>query len=177
MSYDLNILCVNQEQCVNQFPEDLNIYVEAQNKSKNEYPKYYDLYFHLMNSISGIWYYLEKDKECWSSFELCDICESGDVLYSERYPLKLKELYPFWYDSKEEPDVDFLCLKEKYKEDVLKVMQFLIESSPVHQIVFLPKYQIAENVEFIYGTIGFTKFVDLLEDKKILFNTCYVIKE
>lgn len=124
MSYDLNILCVNQEQSVDQFPEDLNIYMEAQNKSKNEYPKYYDLYFHLMNSISGIWYYLEKDKECWSSFELCDICESGDVLYSERYPLKLKELYPFWYDSKEEPDVDFLCLKEKYKEDVLKVMQF-----------------------------------------------------
>lgn len=175
MSYDLNILCVNQKKRIKELP--VNIHMNPRNKNKDAYPKYYDRYFHFMNSISGIWYYLKEEEENWSSFELCDICEIDDELYSERYPSKLKELYPFWCDdSVDELDIDFFCLREKHKEDVLKTMQILIERSPIRHIVFLAKYQIVDNSEFIYGTISYEKFVELLESRKILFNTCYVIK-
>lgn len=58
----------------------------------------------------------------------------------------------------------------------LQTMQPLMESSPIQHIVFLAKYELVDNLEFIYGTITFDEFIDLLENKKILFNTRYVIR-
>lgn len=82
--------------------------------------------------------------------------------YDRYFHLKLRELYPFWCDSADELDIDFVCLRKKHKADVLKTMQILIESSPIRRIVFLAKYQIVDDSEFIYGTINYEKFVELL---------------
>jgi len=45
-------------------------------------------------------------------------------------------------------------------------MQLLMESSPIQHIVFLAKYELIDNLEFIYETITFDEFIELLKKKR-----------
>ena len=110
MSYDLNILCVNQEKATTKLPKKIQIYAEPQNQKSTEYPKYYKDYCATMNAVNGIWYYLMSDKDRFSSFDLCDIKNVND-----KY---LKNLYSSWFENEEDLDVSVLCLREECRQEV-----------------------------------------------------------
>jgi len=171
MSYDLNILCVNQKYASINFPNNISIYVEAQNQKPEDNPKFYGTYCPFMNAINGIWYYLMSDQVEISSFELCDIYDDDG---------EIEQLYPFWYKDEDEDEIDvrILKLRGKYKYDIFDTIKYLIKSSPVNTIIFHSRYQSKEEEpEYIYGTFTFTQFVELLTNNKILFNTCYIIRD
>jgi hypothetical protein len=122
--------------------------------------------------MNGIWYYLKSDSDGIGSFELCNMnIEFGDEDLA-------KTQYPFWYKEGDDIDVSVFTLREKYKQDVLETMQFFIKESPIKTIVFHSRYQnFEEEPEFIYGVFRFDRFVELLNNNKILFNTCYIIRD
>ena len=170
MSYDLNILCVNQKEAITKLPAKIQIYAEPQNQEYTKYPKYYKNYCTTMNAVNGIWYYLMNEADGFSSFELCDIRDVKDEY--------LEKLCPPWSGKEDAIDISVLCLREKYKQDVLDILEFFINQSPIKTVFFHSRYQtFEEEKEFIMGTICFKRFVELLDNNQILFNVCYVIKD
>lgn len=170
MSYDLNILCVNQGRATTELPDTIRIYAKPRNQVATDYPKYYGEYCPTMNAVGGIWYYLMSGADQFSSFELCDI---GTV--DDNY---LRKLYPFWFREGDDIDIGVLQLRKEYKQDVLETVRFFLEQSPIQTVIFHSRYQTFEvEKEFIYGTISLARFVELLDNSQILFNTCYVVND
>ena len=171
MPFDLNIICVNQKKPTLKLPSEFNIIAEIQNKNANDYPKYYNTYCACMSAFNGIWYYLVSNLEDVSSYELCDI---NDVFSEEE---RLKGLYPFWYKEGQDIDVSVFNLRDKFKDDVLNVIKYFIRQSPISTVLFHSRYQTDNEPEYIYGVFSFDNFVELLENNKLLFNTCYIIRD
>lgn len=168
MSFDLNILCVEQAKPIS-LPQDIRILAEPQNVNPNDYPKYYYKYCACMSAMSGIWYYLKSDAEQFSSYELCDIRRDLNNTNS------IKELYPLRFV--EEDDIGILCLKKPYELDILRTIKHFVGMSPIKTIAFHSRYQTnEEEPELIFGVFSLEVFVELLLKNKILFNTCYIIK-
>ena len=161
---------MNQKEAITKLPEEMLIYTEPQNQEYTKYPKFYKNYCMTMNAVNGIWYYLMSDEDKFSSFELCDIKDVDD-----KY---LEKSYSFCYKQEGELDVSVFSLKERYREEVLKVIEFFINKSPLKTVFFHSRYQTFEvEKEIIIGVICFERFIELLDSNQILFNVCYVIKD
>ena len=171
MSYDLNILCVDQKVATNNLPNGINICAKSTNKKPDDNPKYYNQYCPFMNTVNGIWYYLKLySSGTSSSYELCDINIETDV--------SVEEFYPFWHEDQIDIDVSIFMLREEYKQDVLNTIKHFINLSPVNTVMFHSRYQTLEDEsEYIYGTFTYSQFINLLDTNRILFNTCYIIRD
>ena len=172
MSFDLNILCINQKHVKNSLPKNIKIFAEIQNSKPNDYPKYYGDYCPFMNSVNGMWYYLKSDLDNMSSFELCDINDEAHCGGS------IEELYPFWHREHDDIDVSIFKLRDEYRDDVLNTIKHFINASPIKTIIFHSRYQTFEvEPEYIYGSMAYDRFLELLDSNRILFNTCYIIRD
>lgn len=170
MSYDLNILCIKQKEVSLTLPEGVCIYAKPKKLRRYRDHEIYKKYFSCRDALDGMWYYLMENEDEISSFELCDIKTMEDEY--------VDKLYPFWYKKEDDIDVSIFSLREKYKKDVLATMHFFIKQSPVNSILFHSRYQTFEvEPEFIYGVLTFQRFIELLESDRILFNTCYIIRD
>jgi hypothetical protein len=69
-----------------------------------------------------------------------------------------------------------LIVREIYKKDFDRIIQFLIEESPNKMIMFLADYQ-SYRREILQGVIRYKNFHKLLNESKIYFNTCYIISD
>ncbi|MCE5284538.1 MAG: hypothetical protein LLG02_01630 [Pelosinus sp.] len=164
MSYDLNVLVLNQENAsVLPFSSEIQILNEFQ-----EILRYKEIWKH-MTGMRGVWYLLGVDDE--DGFNAMPIIDADFNVC-----LKNQQM-PYWVlDEDVRSNLSPLIALEKYKHDFEKILNFLIQESPSKSIMFLARYQGGET-EIVCGVIKYLEFKKLLDERKILFNVCYIISE
>jgi len=83
--------------------------------------------------------------------------------------------YPDWVNM-EAADYDLvpLIIFDEYLDEFKRIMQFLINKSPIGKMMFLARFQ-GCNEDVVCGTIQISDFFTLLSQKRILFNVCYIL--
>ncbi|AQR93125.1 hypothetical protein [Clostridium saccharoperbutylacetonicum] len=166
MSYDLNILSINQER-VSKPPFISSIELRNEIDSVDA-QRYYSIWPFMSNS-KGVWYSLGKDEDGWfNAMSIVDACFDEHVQ---------RKYIPYWVSDDEViSNLKPLIVYNEYKSEFEKIIKFLIQQSPNRSIMFLARYQGGEK-EIIYGVLKRQEFVKLLSESKILFNICYIINE
>lgn len=166
MSYDLNVLSINQEKASN-----LTFTSSIELRNEIDFPdsQRYHTIWPFMSSSNGIWYSLGKDDDGWfSAMSIVDAC------FNEQLE---REYIPYWVlDDEVISNLKPLMVYDEYKNEFESIIKFLIQQSPNRSIMFLARYQGGEK-EIVYGVLEYVEFVKLLNDSKILFNICYIIRE
>jgi hypothetical protein len=164
MSYELNILCVNQSNA-----SKLPFASSIELRNEFDYPtsgRYFSIWPFLC-SLKGVWYSLGKDDDGW--FHAMSIIDAdfdrviGNILT------------PYWVlDDDVISNLSPIIVNNKYMHDIERTIQFLIQQSPNNAIMFLARYQGGEK-EIIQGVLDYKEFIILLNQDKILFNVCYIV--
>jgi len=168
MSYDLNVLCVNQRNVLNMpFATSIEIRNELDFPDSSRYHSIWPF----MSSINGVWYTLGKAGE--SGFNALSIISSD---FDKEIGIASM---PYWLLCDDDYDdiksnITPIAINDIYKKDVESVMHVLIQQSPSNMIMFLARYQGGEK-EIIQGVVHYSKFKQLLNQSKVFFNTCYII--
>lgn len=165
MSYDLEILVQNQKK-PSILPFESSI--EMLNEKTDRMTKRYHSMWKYMTCANGIWYSLVSDYEgVYNAYSICTSDFKADN----------KEIIPYWIsDENVVYNLTPLIIHEQYKNDFIKIIEFLIRQSPNKTVMFLARYQGGEH-EIVCGVLSFKDFVGLLDKRKILFNICYIITE
>ncbi len=164
MSYDLNILCVNQDN-----PSNIPFASAIELRNEIDFPydgRYYSIWPFMCNS-KGVWYSIGKDDDGWfNTMSIVDSDFKGEVEES---------LMPYWVlDNDIRSNLTPLILFDEYRRDFERILEFLIQQSPNRTIMFMARYQGGET-EIVYGVLERQEFMKLLSQSKILFNICYII--
>jgi hypothetical protein len=164
MSYDLNVVALNQERAsVLPFASSIDIVDEFQ-----EVLRYNEIWGY-MTRMNGVWYSLGKDEDGW--FNTLAIVDAD---FEESLENRVT---PYWViDEDIRSNLTPLIVLSEYKDDFEKIIKFLIQESPVKTIMFLARYQGGEK-EIVCGVIKYFEFKKLIDERKILFNICYIISE
>ncbi|AOT68321.1 hypothetical protein [Geosporobacter ferrireducens] len=166
MSYDLNILCINQDK-VAKLPFTSSIEL----RNENEFPELgrYNSLWPFMCGSKGIWYSIGKDDEGWfNAMALVDADFDKVIKRSDM---------PFWIlDDEVMSNLKPLIVYDEYKSEFDNIIKFLIQQSPNNHIMFLARFQGGEK-EIVQGVLKREEFAKLLCESKILFNVCYVITD
>ena len=120
-------------------------------------------------------YYFDCYKVCnahYSQQSLDDFKVWTSLPEGEPYP-KFDNLYGEWEYYKN-VSLATLEIKEEYREDFEKIIDYFLERSPAKMIIFLPRYQ-GEERDNIQGVLKRDLFFEMLDTGKIKFNTCYII--
>lgn len=161
MSYDLNVVVLQQEEAV-EIPFETSIKVECERNGK----RYYRWQF--LCSLNGMLYMLLKDElgydDYSSAYSICD----GD--FENDNP---EDLIPKWLPEKDRDLTPLIILEDVY-EEVVSILRFLLYSSPVQMMAFHTRYQGKER-EVVIGVLRFSTFLEMLKDHEILFNAVYII--
>ena len=166
MSYDLNILCINQNDA-SSLPFASSI--ELRSEFDSLYYGRYSSIWPFTSSLKGVWYSLGKEEDGW--FNTMSIIDADFDKEAGR------NLAPFWI-----LDVDVLSnlspmiVRDEHRRDLEKIIHFLIQQSSIKTIMFLARYQGGET-EIIEGVLKYEEFIGLLRQSKILFNICYIISD
>lgn len=165
MPYDFNVLVVNQREKTRlPFTSPISVLNEIDDEGGRRYHTIYPF----MTQTSGIWYSLikEDDGVVYASF-----CETHFEHVQDETVL------PYWIKDE---DVKYqltpLIIKKDDEEDVKRIISYLIEQSPVKTAMLLARYQ-SEDKEIISGVMSLDEFWTLLGEEKVLFNTCYIIRQ
>ena len=115
----------------------------------------------------GIFYTLEcDDGDGWySGFKLCD---------SDFYKTPPIEMKPKWIKGGTWSHFTPLIIVSEYYDDVKRIIEYLLESSPDGYVMFQSRYQGGDE-EVICGVIHVDTFFEMLNERKIMFNTCYIL--
>lgn len=165
MSYEINIIAINQKKEVQlPFTSEIILHNEVTNTEVNRYAEIWPIFSH----TTGILYTLVKEvnEGFYSSFSLCD--SDFDSLIS-------KNLLPGWILNYNEDILTPLIIRAEVYDDSIKIVEFLLVSSPNRTIMFQSRYQGGDD-EIIVGVIKFKKFKSMFDKKEILFNVCYIIE-
>lgn len=164
MSFDLEILVKKQKKPSKlPFPSS----IELRNEIEHEETKRYYKIWPNMTNEEGIWYSLVKEhNDLLNAFLIC--CPDYEI---DEENIQ----YPYWIEDEEiKYYLTPLVINEEYKTEFKAIINFLLEQSPAKTIMLLAGYQGGEK-EIICGTLSVDEFFILLENRKILFNVCYVI--
>ncbi len=162
MSYEINLLVVNQDQ-----PSTIPYLsrIEVINEVEDEMELRLNNTWNFMSKTNGIWYSLVKEEDgIKNAFLLCTSDFDSD---SKVLPL------PFWINDE---DVIYnltpLIIYREYVDEFEKILKFLVKQT--NTLMFLARYQGGDH-EITQGTISLSNFIQHLKNKKILFNVCYII--
>lgn len=163
MSYDLNVLIIGQDK-----PSliTLNSSIEIINE-REQTLRYHDTWLY-MKKTRGIWYCLGKYDD--GIFNALPILEADFEADSNKLPI------PDWIDDELKSNYKPMIVVKEYKEELFKIIKFMIEQSPIKTIMLLSRFQCYDQ-EIIYGVLNVNKFIELCCDGKILFNVCYLIRK
>lgn len=67
-----------------------------------------------------------------------------------------------------------IIFNNKYKESLKEIMNKMLNLSSIKTILFKVRYQGGDK-EFVEGVIPFEKFKIMMDEEKLMFNTCYII--
>ena len=166
MSYDLNILCVNQKNALG-----LPFTTSIELRSELEFPdssRYHSIW-PFMSNTKGIWYSLGKDEDGW--FHAMSIIDADFDKEIER------NLAPFWIlDDDVLSNLKPMILCDEHRRDFERIIRFLIQNSSCKTVMLMARFQGGET-EIIEGVLRYEEFIRLLRQSKILFNVCYIISD
>lgn len=147
MSYEINILVVNQESPVH-LPFSCSI--ELRNEREDDGFGRYFAAWPFFSCIKGILYSLVKDAETdhLCAFTLCEV--NFDAPSSENHPEWISEQYA-------QDNLYPLIIKPEFFCDFVRVIEFLLEKSPDGFIMFQTRYQGGDS-DIIFGTISSSQF-------------------
>lgn len=166
MSFDLNILVVNQEK---QSKLSFASSIVLLNEIEDDDGKRYHSIWPFMTNTKGIWYLLiSSEDESTGEISICD----------SDFETEIKNLpVPPWIDDE---DILYyltpIVILKKYRSDFEKIINSLIQQSPNKTIMFLGRYQ-SKEYEIVYGVFSLNEFFSLLDKGKILFNVCYIVRD
>jgi hypothetical protein len=164
MSFELNIISLGQCK-VTKFRENISIIVE--NEIENDEARYFEIW-PFMCKAEGIWYTLGVIYRGF--FNAVPICASDFDSNINSLPI------PEWItDESVKESLTPLIIKEPYKKEFKEIIELLINDSPQKTIMFHSRYECPDH-EIIQGVMSLDNFWSLLEQKKILFNICYIIR-
>lgn len=161
MSYDINLLVVGQkEPSIVADISSIKIISEL-----TEQLRYYEIW-RFMTRTEGIWYNIGIDLE--GTF-------SALPLLNAEFDSKV-HLIPYWIDGNEDIKSNLvpLGIKPRYKKEVEKLLESLVNESPVQTVYFMARMQGGDD-EVICGTLSLDDFWNLHDTGRILFNVCYII--
>lgn len=167
MSYEINVLVINQETPVHvSFSTPIILLNEI------EQSEFFGRYFKIWPFFSctkGVLYTLvqEVDDDFYSSFPLCDSDFETSTVDFET---------PEWITEEARSCLTPLIIHDHVYEDFKRIISYLIETSPNGLIMFHTRYEWGDT-EIISGTLSVDQFFELLEKRRILFNTCYIISQ
>lgn len=165
MSYDINCLVLGVEEDLS-MPVASKILVETEYSPNSNSGRYYGAY-PFMTMQKGTWVnLLNSERSFLGAFGLCDIDDSeiqNDVAG-----------YPVWIQDEELYDLSPIVVFDEYIEEFRKILNNLVSRSTNGRMMFLARYQGVET-EVVCGTIPMTRFFELLSEKRILFNVCYIL--
>lgn len=168
MPFDLEILVLNQDKpCKLPFSTKFDLLNEIDN---NESIARYHTIWPYMTQSKGIWYSIINDKDEISLGAL-RVCNSD-------FEVEEKDIeMPYWVkDDDIKGNLTPLIIIDEYYEDFVKTLEYLIQQSPSREIMFLSRYQGGDE-EIICGILKFEVFINLLNERKILFNVCYIVRD
>lgn len=165
MSYDLNILVLEQEKPIKlPFISPIKLINEFEEKLR-----YHDIWQY-MKIIKGVWYCIGIYDEEYDMFTAFPICDSD---FDMEDPSKM----PYWIKDE---DIRYvltpLIIYDEYQTDFKKIIKYMIGQSPIKKIMFLARYQWGDK-EIICGVLSYSEFITMLENQEILFNVSYIIGE
>ncbi|BCJ92677.1 hypothetical protein acsn021_02460 [Anaerocolumna cellulosilytica] len=166
MSYDINVLCMNQDNVsVLPFASEIEL------RNEIDFPnlgRYYSVWPFMCKS-KGIWYSIGKDNDGY--FNPMSIVDADfDNIIENSY-------IPYWVsDDEVKSNIKPLIVNAEYKNDFMRIIEFLLKQSPSRTIMFLGRYQGGEK-EIVYGVLERQEFIKLLIQSKVLFNVCYIISD
>ena len=165
MSYEINILVVNQEFPV-RVPFESSIILQNEVDNADCFVRYHSVW-PFLSSVKGILYTLVQEwfEDYYSSFPLCDSEFENQIDGNEM---------PTWIEEEARQNMTALLIKESVVEDFKRIVRHLLYTSPNGLIVFHSRYEGGDR-EIIFGTMSIELFFELLEQKKIYFNTGYII--
>lgn len=158
MSYDLKIMILGQDE-----PTDFQSTIDIIDESQE--PLRYQLIWKFMSSMKGVMYSLGKtDGFLFNAMLLIDSSFDSP-----------KE-YPYWLkDEGVISNLTPICLQEEYEVELKRIINEMIQHSPINMIMFMARYQGGEK-EVLCGTMRLGEFISLISEDKILFNVCYIIE-
>ena len=162
MSYDLNILVQQQEK-----PVELPFQSSIQIKNELQEELRYKDIWNFMTQTKGLWYCLGVQRD--ELFDAYTICNSD-------FEIDEKDiLMPYWVtDEDVKYNLTPLIVNEQHFYDFCKIIKYMLKQSPVNTLMMLARYQGGEN-EIVCGVLSYEEFIKLLNERKILFNVCYII--
>lgn len=121
-----------------------------------------------MSNTSGMWYSLGVEDDGWHTALPIIDTDFEEVAKSE---------LPNWIEDENVlSNLTELSMVINYKGEVFKVIEHLINMSPIKTIMILARYQ-GGDTEIIQGVIPYKKFKSMLDDGKVLFNVCYIVRK
>lgn len=164
MSYEVNILVVNQEYPV-KLPFKSSIVLQNEIDNADSIGRYLKIW-PFFSAAKGILYSLVQEwfDDYYSAFPFCD----------SHFEMEDTPVAPLWMPKAALEDMTPLIIKEHAICDVKRIIRYLLNTSPSGFIMFQSRYQ-GTDTEVIMGTIPINQFFEYLDNKKIMFNTCYII--
>lgn len=165
MSYEINLLAINQKTLVH---TNLSDRVLLHNEIEHyETHRYFEIWPFFSNTKGILYSLVEEIQEgFYEAFKLCD--SDFEVTVPEN-------LFPSWISSEAKEDMTPFIVKEDVYEDVVRIIEYVLINAPQRRILFQTRYQCEDN-EIVFGVIKFNKFKDMLVQRQILFNTCYILE-
>lgn len=165
VSYEINILAINQEQPIHlQSQGEILLHNERDNYEVNRYAEIWPFFSHAKGILYSI--VTEFNEGFYSSYKLCDSDFEATVP---------DYLLPIWISEDAKYNITPLLIKDDMQKDFIKIVQKILESSPQKRVLFHSRYQGGDE-EIILGTIKMSKFINMLINKEIMFNICYILE-
>lgn len=164
MCYDLKVICVGQKKPRQpNFSTSINLVNEFDDPDAGRYHTMRPF----MCNTTGVWYTMETDRD--GLLDAGEICESDF-----EYEVPASD-YPYWIeDENVKYELTPLIIRKDYEKDFFRLIEFLIDCSPIKTIILLARYQGADK-ETVCGVLTLEEFKNLLNQKRILFNVDYII--
>ena len=154
--FDLIVLSIKQKLRSKNIPNNTNIYLEYNQK-------YCDIW-KFMTLTDGTWYNLMTDKEEIGGTKICEYL-------NEKCNINLD-----WIDEKFREDITPYVIGDQYMDSFIAILNHLIRESPVKMVYVLARYQ-SYDKEIVLGSFTINEFLELMKQKKIHSNICYIISE
>jgi hypothetical protein len=118
--------------------------------------------------MNGIWYTLgvNDDGMSWAL----------DILETDFDKFINQDNYSWVGDKDYLENITPLRVKQHYFDDFKKILEYLVDLSPVKTIMMYARYQGGDE-EIIQGPIPFEKYIEMLQKDEIPFNVCSIIRK
>jgi len=167
MSFEINVIVEGQDQPV-KLPFSTSILVENEVDQSEEIARYFE-YWPFVMQTKGVLYSLGR-MQPGGFFSALSICDSD---FAHVLPVTPDT---DWIPEEIRENLTSLIIFDDSLKEVEQILSFLLESSPKRMIMFFTRYQGGEH-DIICGVMEKGAFFKRMEEGRLYFNTCYIVKD